>query len=126
MPKSTKIYFDGGARPNPGAMEIAVVIGGQAHIRRDLGHGSSMDAEWLALIEARVMARSLGIPDAVFLGDAAAVLAQASGKARCPAAFRSHREAFLALADGGGQPRLRYVKRSQNLAGIALAKLHPR
>ena len=29
------LYFDGGARPNPGRMEIAVVTGGRSHIRSE-------------------------------------------------------------------------------------------
>lgn len=41
----TKLYFDGGCRPNPGTMEIAVVVGGEAHVQPDMGIGSSMDAE---------------------------------------------------------------------------------
>jgi len=126
MPSPVKIYFDGGCRPNPGTIEAAVVMGGQARIRRDLGHGSSMDAEWLALIEALTMARSLGLADFLLLGDAAAVIAQASGRAKCPASAREHRDAFRALIGDGPAPRLRYVRRAQNLAGIALAKLHPR
>lgn len=126
MPSSVKIYFDGGCRPNPGAMEIAVVIGGREHVRGDGGHGSSMDAEWLALIEALTLARSLGLADFVLMGDAAAVIAQANGKAKCPAGLRPHLAAFDTLAGRGAPPRLRYVKRTQNLAGIALAKRHPR
>lgn len=125
MPSPIKVHFDGGCRPNPGAMEIAVVTGGREHVRRDLGQGTSMDAEWLALIEALTLARSQGLTDFVLLGDTAAVIAQASGKARCPAAYRHHLDAYRALA-GETPPRLRYVKRSRNLAGIALARLHPR
>ena len=52
MARRIKIYFDGGCRPNPGRMETAVVTGGAAVVVRDAGIGSSMDAEWLALIAA--------------------------------------------------------------------------
>jgi ribonuclease HI len=126
MPAPSKIYFDGGCRPNPGTMEIAVVVAGQAQVRRDCGQGSSMDAEWLALIEALALARALDLSDFILLGDAIAVIAQASGKARCPGRMQRHLMAFRALAGCGPPPRIRYVKRTQNLAGIALAKLHPR
>jgi len=126
MPPPVKIWFDGGCRPNPGAMEIAVVTGGREHVRRDCGHGSSMEAEWLALIEALALARSLALEQFVLLGDAAAVIAQASGRAKCPAALRPSLERFRELVGAGARPRLRHVKRGRNLAGIALARLHPR
>src|SRR3546814_19142058 len=58
--RRTKIYFDGGCRPNPGPMEIAVVTGGVAAIDRDIGVGSNLDAEWLALIAALRLARVRG------------------------------------------------------------------
>ena len=120
MSRPKKIFFDGGCRPNPGVIEIAVVAGGVAHILRDHGHGSCMDAEWLALIYAAQIARTLG--DCVLLGDAAAVIDQANGTVRCRGANMAHRDAFRTVA-GGTRPRIRYIKRTQNLAGIALAKV---
>lgn len=119
-----KIYFDGGCRPNPGAMELAVVAAGQAHVLRALGHGTSMDAEWLALIHALRVARELGAADAVLLGDSVAVIGQANGTVKCRGPAGAHLEALRALAGAAGMPRIRYIKRSQNLAGIALALLH--
>ncbi|MDB5704119.1 MAG: ribonuclease [Sphingomonas bacterium] len=121
-----KIFFDGGCRPNPGAMEIAVVVRGQAHVLRDLGRGTSMDAEWLALIHALRMAQSLGEADFVLVGDAAAVIGQANGTVKCRGVGVRHLEAFRALAGAAGPPRVRHIKRSQNLAGIALARLQDR
>ena len=126
MPARVKIFFDGGCRPNPGAMEIAVVVGGQAHILRDLGYGTSMDAEWLALIHALRIAQSLGEADFVLMGDSAAVIGQANGTVKCRGAGIGHLQAFRAFASAAGPPRIRHVKRSQNLAGIALARLHSR
>lgn len=121
-----KIFFDGGCRPNPGAMEVAAVAQGETHILRDIGHGTSGDAEWLALIHALKIAQSLGTTDFVLLGDSASVVAQASGKAKCRGAALVHRAAFLALMPDGTPPRVRHIKRSHNLAGIALARLHDR
>lgn len=121
-----KIFFDGGCRPNPGAMEAAVVVGGQVHILRDLGHGTSMDAEWLALIHALRIAQSLDAIDFVLMGDSAVVVDQANGTAKCRGASIAHRAAFRALAAAATPPRIRHIKRSQNLAGIALARLHDR
>jgi len=126
MTRRIKIYFDGGCRPNPGAMEIAVVTGGVATIDRDLGIGGSLDAEWLALIAALRLARARGIEDFVLLGDAAAVVAQATGAVRARGAAARHLLAFRKIAGDGPAPRVRHIGRAQNLAGIALARLHSR
>jgi ribonuclease HI len=127
MGERRKIFFDGGCRPNPGVMEIAVVARGQAWITRDLGHGTSGDAEWLALIAAVRIARSLGEPDVVLAGDSAMVVDQANGASKCRSAnLRRHFETFRQLAAAGPPLRIQHIKRSQNLAGIALAKTHDR
>ncbi|MDK2760307.1 MAG: reverse transcriptase-like protein [Sphingopyxis sp.] len=117
-----KIYFDGGCRPNPGRMEIAVVCGGVAAIDHDAGTGGSMDAEWVALIAALRLARTRGLTDFVLLGDAAAVIAQATGVVRARGGAAAHLAAFRLLADAGPTPRIRHIRRTQNLAGIALAR----
>lgn len=125
MPGPLKLFFDGGARPNPGAMEIAVVAGGKTTIRRDVGHGTRADAEWLALIEALKLAQSLATTDIILLGDAIDVIGQANGTLKARGANLRHLEAFRALA-AASPPRIRHIKRTQNLAGIALARLHDR
>jgi ribonuclease HI len=120
MAAGVKIFFDGGCRPDPHGMEVAVVIGGRQYINRNLGPGTSMDAEWLALIEAMRLAHELDVTDAVLLGDAAAVIAQANGTVRCPRQYQRHFETFCARPRPPGRVRIRYLKRTQNLAGIAL------
>lgn len=117
-----KIYFDGGCRPNPGKMETAVVTGGAATVVRDAGIGSSMDAEWLALIAALRLAQDLGLTNFVLLGDAAAVVAQANGDVRARGEGALHLANFHALVGEGTMPAVRHIKRTQNLAGIALAR----
>jgi ribonuclease HI len=107
-------------------MEVALVAGGRTTILRDLGEGTSMDAEWLALIHALTLARTMGAPDIVLIGDSADVVAKASGKVKCRGAAAEHCARFRTLAAEGAPPRIRHVKRSHNLAGIALARLHPR
>jgi ribonuclease HI len=121
-----KIFFDGGCRPNPGPLEIAVVAAGRTIILRDLGCGTSSDAEWLALIHALTVARSLGAANFVLIGDAADIVAKASGSMKCRGADTAHLQRFRSLVSAGPPPRVRYVKRSQNLAGIALTRLHAR
>jgi ribonuclease HI len=121
-----KIFFDGGCRPNPGQMEIAVVIGGQAHIDRDVGRGTGMDAEWRALIQALRMAQACDASNTILLGDCAAVISQANGTVKARGTNLMYLNNFQALLADGPLTRIRYIKRAQNLAGIALARLHPR
>lgn len=69
-------------------------------------------------METAVVAR-----DVVMLGDSAFVVAQANGKAKCRSAqFQAHFERFRTLADDFERIRVRKIARTQNLAGIALAK----
>ena len=119
-----KIFFDGGCRPNPGVMEVAAVAAGRLHRLADVGHGHSDDAEWLALLHALDIAGSLGVRDVVLIGDAADVIGQASGKAKCRSAkARDHRARFLIRSEAFARVRLRHVRRGQNLAGIALQRM---
>lgn len=98
-----------------------MVARGVATIDRDLGFGSSMDAEWLALLRAVAVVRASGLGEAVLLGDSAAVVAQANA-AFAGRAAPGHATAFVAAA-AGLSLRVRHIKRTQNLAGIALARL---
>lgn len=124
MPERVKIYFDGGCRPAPAGMETAVVVGGQSYFRRDLGPGNAMDAEWRALIHAVEIARELGITDPLFLGDALAVIQQANGTVKCRGVNADHLQRLIAVQGSCAPLAIRHVKRTQNLAGIALTRLH--
>lgn len=124
MNRAVKIYFDGGCRPNPGAMRVAAVARGVVHHAAGLGHGSSELAEWLALLHGLRVADSIGERNIILLGDAAGVIAQASGVAKCRnAELRIFLEQYRQEAAAFERVRLRYVRRNQNLAGIALGKL---
>lgn len=127
----TKVFFDGGCRPNPGRIEAAVVVSGATYFYDDLGTGTNSDAEWLALIQALELSRSLGLARTEFIGDALEVVRQANrllgdGPAAPDHAASPHAAAFLALARAAPPTRIRWIKRQQNLAGIALARRHPR
>lgn len=126
MPTRVKIYFDGGCRPPPIGMETAVVVRGRSYLQRDLGPGTSLDAEWLALIGAAEIAAELGIANPLFLGDSLAVVSQANGVVKCRGMAARHRLRLTVLCPAAGLLPIRHVKRSQNLAGIALARLHAR
>ena len=119
-----KIFFDGGCQPNPGQMEAAVVARGMTHHFPNLGHGTNNDAEWLALIMALRVVHEIGAQDFILVGDSATVINQATGAWKCrTATLQVHLAHFRAM--GGVRPRqIRKVSRSQNLAGIALAKIN--
>ena len=118
----TKLYFDGGCRPNPGPIHVAAVLRGAVHLRSDLGVGSSGDAEWRALLHALEVAVAAGETDVLLLGDSASVIDQARGVARrrLPP---EHEARFSELAGSFARLRFRRIKRTQNLAGIALEQV---
>ena len=122
-----KVFFDGGCRPNPGPVEVAAVVRGQAFIRADLGHGSNGDAEWLALLHALEIAQQATAGDFELVGDSVSVIEQANHIARCRSvADKAHFERFVTQAAAHPPARIRWIKRAQNLAGIALAGRHER
>jgi ribonuclease HI len=119
--RRTKVYFDGGCRPNPGAMSAAVVVRGVFHHFPDLGFGTNSDAEWLALIHALRVAQAEVAGGFDLLGDSALIVNQAGGLSPCRTpALLAHRRAFAELAAIRPPARVRRIPRTQNLAGIAL------
>ena len=101
------------------------MLRGEVHRASDLGAGSSGDAEWLALLFALDAALAAGVRDATLLGDSASVIDQAKGIARRRIA-PDLESRFEALSKRFDRLRFRRIKRSQNLAGIALEQVHRR
>ena len=121
------LHFDGGARPNPGTMEIAVVTGGRSYIRDDVGHGDNCTAEWLALRYAAELAVEAGALDVLFVGDARTIVEQALGHWACRSPqLQPHLAAYRAMIAAIPRVHVRHVRRAKNLAGFALARRHPR
>lgn len=120
MNRRLKVFFDGGCRPNPGPMEAAVVVRGNAHFFDNLGTGSNTDAEWQALLCAIKLARGLGLQDVEFVGDSLEVTRQANLAASTGRAKSEHAASLLSLLAQYRPGRIRWIKREQNLAGIAL------
>jgi ribonuclease HI len=118
-----KVFFDGGCRPNPGPIEVAVVARGRMRFFDDVGTGSSNDAEWAALCLALEVAQALGEKDFDLVGDSRGIIEQASGAAVCrrPSA-RVHLARYQALCVVAAPRRLRWTPRQQNPAGLALAR----
>lgn len=126
MRRRVKVFFDGGCRPNPGRIEAAVVVRGVTHLFEDLGQGTNADAEWLALICAMEFVQRLALEHVELIGDAVEVIDQANRALRAGVAKDGHAVTFLALHNAAPVARIRWIKREQNLAGIALAARHPR
>ena len=102
---------------------MAVVVGGVAYFFDDLGTGTSNDAEWLALRQALQLAQSQGLQEFDLVGDCANVIGQANGLSKCRTqSSLQHRESFQSGAASGPPRRVRWIARTQNLAGIALAR----
>lgn len=121
-----KVFFDGGCRPNPGRIEAAVVVRGTEYLYDDLGAGTNSDAEWLALIRALELAQALNLGEVDLIGDALEVIRHAQLALKNDHAKPGHTADFLAVARKGPAVKIRWIKREQNLAGIALAARHPR
>ncbi len=121
--RPVKVWFDGGCRPNPGAMEYAVVLRGVTEIGRDLGHGTSDQAEWLALLAALEIAVKHGERDIILIGDSLSVIRQARGEEPCHSEMtRGLRERFREQVRIFDRVRMRHAGRSHNLAGTALER----
>lgn len=101
------------------------MLRGADHLRDDLGAGSSGDAEWQALLHALEVALAAGESDLILLGDSASVIDQAKGVARrrLPPDLEAR---FTDLAARFDRLRFRRIKRTQNLAGIALEQVRRR
>ncbi|MET1754835.1 ribonuclease HI family protein [Novosphingobium sp. RD2P27] len=118
-------FFDGGSRPNPGPVEVAVVSRGLAHFRDDVGSGDNSQAEWSALLFAAEIAVAQGASNVLFVGDSSLVVHQASGAWPCRSVqLQSYHAALQDLIAPLEKVAFRHVARSKNLAGIALARRH--
>lgn len=118
--RGLKIFFDGGCRPNPGLIEAAVVVRGDRHYFDDLGSGTNTSAEWQALLCALTLARNLGLQDFDLLGDSLEAVREANAALSSGVATSDRTQALLALTAQCRPRRIRWIKREQNLAGIAL------
>lgn len=119
--RGPKIFFDGGCRPNPGRMEAAVVARGVVLFFDNLGSGSSGEAEWLALLCAVEEAAACATGAVTLLGDSRHAVSRANALLTGSPPANSLEERLLVLAAPARKFRIRWIKREQNLAGIALA-----
>lgn len=118
-PAAWRAWFDGSAHPNPGRIGIGVLLSGPAgervEISRRAGHGSSGDAEYLALIAALEKAVELGVGELLVYGDSQVVVqdvlvSQAAGAK----ALETHRARVAQLMAALAQVHVRWVPRHRN------------
>jgi ribonuclease HI len=116
----SQLYFDGGAKPNPGQMRCCVAIAKAPteYVFRQLGHGSNNTAEWRGLLLAARIAVDRQFNNVVIYGDSMLIINQAKGMWRInvPEHRQFYRE-FCQLRDKIEQCFLHQVPRDHNLAG---------
>ncbi len=121
MTRRPTFFFDGGCRPNPGPIEIAVVHHGRTWLRDDIGSGDNSEAEWRALLFAVRIALDERAIAPLFIGDSTLVVRQAGGLAPCRSPhLLPYLADFAKMSVGLPGLGLRQVARGKNLAGIAL------
>jgi len=118
-PAAWRAWFDGSATPNPGRIGIGALLQGPAgeriEISRRAGHGSSGDAEYLALIALLERAVEMQLPELLVYGDSQVVvhdvlLALGSGSR----ALEAHRERVGVLMAQLALVNVRWVPRHRN------------
>ena len=118
-PSAWHAWFDGSAHPNPGRIGIGVLLSGPAgqriEISRRAGHGSSGDAEYLALIAALEKAVELGVPELLVYGDSQVVVQDVLLSPQSGArALEEHRARVGQLMAALVQVHVRWVPRHKN------------
>ncbi len=115
-----KLYFDGGARPNPGKMCICIVLNNEPQIEW-LGEGTNNKAEWIALCRGLTIAHEKGITELEVIGDSALVVNQANGDYKVKnQELKTFKDQFDLLAKKFTKLNIRWEPRANNLAGIHL------
>ena len=119
-----KIYFDGGCKPNPGKMEICVIIDNngvlEPHVNLEIGDGTNNLAEWAALVWAASIAAERGYTSVTFYGDSNNIVNQANNIWKIKEKnFLPFKTQFVNL-NNSVQGTVMYVPRESNKAGVYL------
>jgi ribonuclease HI len=112
-------WFDGSAHPNPGQIGIGALLcgpdGQRVEISRRAGHGSSSDAEYLALTALLEAARDHGAHGLVVHGDSQVVINDVNlGAGRGAKGLDEHRARVVSLMAALDGVQLRWVPRHRN------------
>lgn len=119
-----KMYFDGGCRPNPGKMKIAVIFLGsyELHTIEELpDQGTNNLAEWIAFVSGLQAAVNVGIDELEVYGDSQLVVNQFKGDYRVKKEeLKPLYEKAIELAKNFKSLSITHVPRGTNIAGIYL------
>ena len=118
-PAAWRAWFDGSAHPNPGRIGIGALLAGpfgeRVEISRRAGHGTSGDAEYLALIAALEKAVELGVAELLVYGDSQVVVHDVLVTPQSGArALEQHRARAGQLMEAIAQVHVRWVPRHKN------------
>lgn len=121
--QSPLIYFDGGCRPNPGNMDVCIVLlletGRETKKAISVDQGTNNLAEWTAALWAADAAHTLGLKEFKLLGDSMLVINQLNGSFKVSSKFKPYYDQFM-LITSDIKVSVQHVYRDQNLAGIEL------
>jgi ribonuclease HI len=120
-------WFDGSARPNPGACSIGALLrapdGSRWELSRAIGYGSSSTAEYQALIALLELAVAQGSRDLTIYGDSRVVIdditSPQDGRAQSLASFRLDALKLMEKIPG---VRLQWIPRARNQQADALSQ----
>ena len=115
-----EIYFDGGCKPNPGAMEICIYSKDKTIVKHErLGHGTNNEAEWMALLYVLEVCNSAGQQHIKVYGDSQLVINQATGLWQTKQdSLKIYKKTYDDMKGMFKKIELQYVARAKNLAGI--------
>ena len=122
--EAMRIYFDGGCRPNPGQMDVAIVL---EPIRGNMepmtalriGHGTNNIAEWSSVVWAAEVARSKNIKSFTLVGDSMLVVNQINGIYKVSDKFKPFYDRFMEITRDM-EVNVIHVYRHKNWAGFQL------
>lgn len=115
-----KIYFDGGASPNPGPAEVAIVSeDGSIMSHQMIGVQTNNEAEYIALLVAMETALKLKLKNVEFVGDSMLVVMQSKGSWKVKnERMQALNDEVLSLKKKLPGAIFSWIARDENLAGM--------
>ena len=118
------LYFDGGCKPNPGIMEVCTYYNGISNHQRNLGHGTSNQAEWLSFLLTLETAKEYGLKEIKVVGDSTLVVNQANGKWQIKNEhLKPFYDEYKKLKNHFTKLVIEYIPRERNRAGMVIEGL---